>query len=136
MAHEALEAIDELVGELANKAGIEPTPRFPRPAPIFFELDDQVTIDGDTGTLRQWCELYDRDPRLVRRRLAAGQDAELAIICRPTEEEILAGYGPLGAAVADEASGGSSNEPMPDVTMVISTDGFEGPAAGVSRSDL
>ena len=50
MANESLEAIDELLGELARKAGIEQTPRFPRPAPVFFELDDRVTFDGDTAT--------------------------------------------------------------------------------------
>jgi hypothetical protein len=108
MADESLEAIDELLGELASKAGIEQTPRFPRPAPIFFELDDRMTFDGDTATLRMWCERYDRDPQLVRRRLAAGHDIELAVTEPPTEEEFLAGYGPLGAAIADEASAGAS----------------------------
>ena len=93
MADESLEAIDELLGELARKAGIEQTPRFPRPAPIFFELDDRMTFDGDTATLRMWCERYDRDPQLIRRRLAAGYDIELAVTAPPTEEEMLAGYG-------------------------------------------
>lgn len=42
-----------------------------------------LTIDGETKTLTQWSEEYGVSKQLIRARLAAGMDPELAVVTPP-----------------------------------------------------